>query len=40
MGAPGPGRDFEGCPKFFGRILLRAALIAALLTVALRRGRS
>lgn len=27
--APGPGRDFDGCPKFCGLIIARAVLVMA-----------
>lgn len=36
MAAPGPGRDFEGCPKFCGAIVLVTAGYAAAWLVTLR----
>lgn len=36
VGAPGPGRDFDGCPKFCGPIILITAAYAAAWVFTLR----
>ena len=36
MKAPGPGRDFDGCPNACGSILIKMTLIVTLFVVSAR----